>query len=229
VSGIVDYQDAVESAPAGWRRFSMDDVQRLPRAVREHEMARVPPGEPAERIVRALFWTLVYHHEPALWDELASAEPIAPELVAALPAGVGTALDVGAGSGRLTRHLTGRSRRVVAVEPSAGLRELLAGRLPRVDVVAGWAERLPFSDGLAELTAACGAFGPDPVVLDELARVTAPGGTVVLISPEQPEWFEAHGWRRLAVPRPAATPHRAEIEELFGPLDPPHEMVSRSV
>jgi SAM-dependent methyltransferase len=225
----VDYEETVASAPAGWRRFTMRDVERLPRAVRDHETARMPAGEPEERILRALFWTLVYHLEPLLWDELARSEPIAAELIAALPVDGGIALDVGAGSGRLTQHLRAIAGRVVAVEPSAGLRELLGRRLPDVDVVAGWAERLPFTDGSARLTTACGAFGPDPAVLDELARVTAPGGTVALISPEHPEWFEAHGWRRVVVARPPVPPHRRELDALFGPPDPPHEMVSRRV
>ncbi|HKW58726.1 MAG TPA: hypothetical protein VJR46_03120, partial [Candidatus Dormibacteraeota bacterium] len=113
----MEYEEAVAKAPPGWRHFSIADVARLPDDVREHELARVPRGEPDDRVVRALFWTLVYHLEPERWDELARAEPIAPELIEALPRDVETAVDVGAGSGRLTAHLLGRSRDVVAVEP----------------------------------------------------------------------------------------------------------------
>jgi len=151
----MEYEEAVASAPAGWRHFGIEDVARLPEAVRAHEMARVPAGEPAERIVRALFWSLVYHLEPERWDELAHSEPIAPELVASLPGDVDVALDVGAGSGRLTQHLVARSRRVIAIEPSAGLGALLAQRLPQVEVLAAWAERLPLRHGCSQLTAAC--------------------------------------------------------------------------
>src|SRR5262249_41647198 len=152
------------------------------------EMARVPPGEPAERIVRALFWTLVYHLEPEKWDELSRFEPVDPELIAALPSGVDLALDIGAGSGRLTQPLLRRGRKGVAGEPAAGLGRTVARRLAPVSVVAGWAESLPLRDSCAQLTAACGAFGPDPVVLSELRRVTAPGGVIALISPEDVEW-----------------------------------------
>src|SRR5437773_888823 len=148
-------------------------------------MARIPDGEPGERIIRALFWTLVYHLEPEKWDELARHEPIHPDLIHALPSGVDIALDVGAGSGRLTQQLVTRSRRVVAVEPSAGLRAILTRRLPAVSAVAGWAESLPLEDGCSHLTAASGAFGPDPPVLAELRRVTAPGGMIALIRPER--------------------------------------------
>jgi len=197
--------------------------------VLEHEMARVPPGESEERMVRGLFWTLVYHLEPGKWAELARFEPIHPDLVAALPDSIEVAVDVAAGSGRLTQHLVTRARHVIAIEPSEGLREMLARRLPQVTALAGWAESLPLDDGIAELTSACGAFGPDPAVLAELRRVTAAGGHVALLSPEDPEWFESHGWRRVTVPAFRAPDHPAWIDEFFGPLDPPHELVMSRV
>jgi len=121
----VDYAEAVAKAPPGWRHFSVHDVARLPSAIRIHELARVPSGEPDDSVVRALFWTLVYHLEPEKWDELTRYEPIHPELIDALPDRVAMAIDVGAGSGRLTQHLVQRSRRTLAVEPAAGLRAML--------------------------------------------------------------------------------------------------------
>lgn len=221
----MDYAEAVEKAPPGWRHFTMVDIARLPEGVRNHELARVPPHEPDERVIRALFWTLVYHLEPEMWDELARAEPIHPAMVAALPRGAATALDVGAGSGRLTAHLAELCPTVTAVEPSSGLRGILASRLPNVRAVDAWAEALPIEDGWSELTAVCGAFGPDPQIIAELERVTRQGGHVVLISPEQPEWFEANGWRRIVAPSIPPLPHAGWIDDFFGPLDPPHEMV----
>ena len=221
----MEFEEAVAKAPPGWRHFTEDDVRRLPADVRDHELARVPDGTHGDRLVRGLFWTLVYHLEPERWDELARHEPIHPGLLATLPAHVESAVDVGAGSGRLTAHLVKRSPRVVAVEPSSGLRELLHARFPEVEAIAAWAEELPLADGWSQLTAASGAFGPDEAILSELRRVTAPGGTVALISPEQPEWFEAQGWKRVSLPPLPPPAHRRELEEFFGPLDPPHEMV----
>jgi SAM-dependent methyltransferase len=222
----MDFDEAAKNAPPGWRHFSARDIARLPGAVRAHELARVPPGASEENVLRALFWTFVYHLEPELWDELAGFEPILPAVIDSLPPEVGTAVDVGAGSGRLTTHLARRSRRTVAVEPSAGLSGLIHKRLPQVEVIAGWAEQLPIPDGWSELTAACGAFGPDPVVLAELKRITAHGGTIALISPEEPEWFEANGWRRVTFPHAQPPPHPARLDDFFGPLDPPHEIVT---
>lgn len=231
----MDYATAVDTAPPGWSHFAIEDIDRLPRAVREHEMARVPEPERAllarhdvgavERTRRAFFWTLVYHLEPERWDALAQAEPIHPAILAALPRGVSRTLDIGAGGGRLTVHLAERSRSVVAVEPSTGLRRILARRAPAALGIAGWAESLPLRDGCSDLTAACGSLGPDPVVLAELQRVTAPGGVIALVSPESPEWFEEQGWRRICAPRMQAPPHEPWIDAFFGPPDPPHELV----
>ena len=225
----MEYEEAVDTAPNGWRHFSVTDVERLPREVRDRELARVPKGESDERVLRGLFWTLVYHLEPQWWDALARAEPIAPELIAALPRGVDLAVDVGAGSGRLTEHLVSRSRRVIAVEPSAGLREILGRRLPEVAGISAWADAMPLDDGCSGLTAACGAFGPDEAILAELRRITGGGGVVALISPEHPEWFEKQGWRRVVVSARRPPDHAAWLDEFFGPPDPPHELVMLTV
>ena len=235
----MEYERTVETVPPGWRHFRIADVDRLPASVRNHELARIPKAEldlladgdgaAGDRILRALFWTLVYHLEPERWDALATAEPIHPGVLAALPNARGRGLEIGAGSGRLTSHLALRCPSLVAIEPSAGLGRLLRSRLPGIDVVAAWAEALPLPDGWSSLTAACGLVEPDTAVLGELERVTEIGGEIVLISPQQPDWFERNGWRRMrfdALPAPA---HDDWIEGFFGPIDPPHDIVSRTI
>jgi SAM-dependent methyltransferase len=235
----MDYERAVEQAPPGWRQFGIEDLERLPHAVRRHELRSVPgpelylldAGDPAavERVRRAFFWTFVYHLQPERWDALAQVEPIHPDVISALPASSARGLDIGAGSGRLTRHLLSRCEHVVAVEPSAGLRTILMNRLPAVVVVAGWAEALPLEDCCSDLTAACGSLGPEPDVLRELERVTAVGGLMALISPERPDWFEAHGWDRLTAPKIAPIDHEPWIDDFFGAPDPPRELLTKRV
>lgn len=234
----MEYERAVETAPPGWRHFTISDLDRLPAWVRSHELARVPDTERdllaggdhevRERVLRAFFWTLVFHLEPEMWDQLARAEPIHPDLLAALPP-AHRVLEIGAGSGRLTAHLAERCTSLVAIEPSAGLGRLLRRRLADVCVVAAWAEALPFQDAWSQLTTACGALGPDATVLHELERVTGSGGEIVLISPEQPEWFEGNGWRRMSFDPLPAPPHDDWLDGFFGPLDPPHELVSKRI
>ena len=235
----MNYERAVELAPPGWRRFGLEDLERLPASVRAHEMRSMPDrdrtliengdSEAAERVLRAFFWTFVYHLEPERWDALTQVEPIHPELLAALPGHARRGVDIGAGSGRLTGHLVGRCEHVVAVEPSAGLRELLNKRFPTVEAIAAWADALPLEDRCSDLTAGCGVLGPEPDALQELERVTAIGGLIALISPECPEWFEAHGWTRQTAAPMAAPDREPWIDEFFGPPDPPHELLIKRV
>ena len=235
----MDYEHAVASAPPGWRRFSPGSLDRLPPGIRKLELARVPPGElrelaagdpgATERVTKALFWTFVYHLEPALWDRLASAEPIHPGVLAAIEVPHGRVVDVGAGSGRLTAHLARAAREVVAVDLSRGLLRLLHASVPGAHTIVSGADTIPLRDGCADLTAACASFGPDHDALRELARITRTGGEMVLISPEAPAWFEARGWRRLAFEPMPAPPHESWIDEIFGPPDPPHELVTLRV
>src|SRR3989442_11660771 len=189
----MDYERAVATAPPGWTHFQAADLDRLPPAVRKREWARVPAvdrelleagdGDAWGRALRAFFWTLVYHLEPNLWDELAAVEPIHPALVSALPTSVDRALDVGAGSGRLTAHLLGRCRNVVAVEPSIGLRNLLHHRLPAVNVVAGWGKAVPFGGGCSAPTPPFGSGRPQPPPPREFPSVSPPPGVFPLIGP----------------------------------------------
>jgi len=230
----LDYEAAVQAAPPGWRHFTLPDLDRLRPSVRAHELARVPAkdrrgfeaGDPAaaERVLRAMFWPLVYHLEPGRWDALAEAEPISDALLVALPR-VGRALDVGAGSGRLTGHLAATCETVVAAEPSLELLRILGGRMPGVHRIAAWADALPLADGWSQLTTACGAFGPEPAILHELVRVTARGGVIALINPEDGAWFERHGWERICVAPAPAAPHEPGIDDFFGPPDPPSELL----
>jgi SAM-dependent methyltransferase len=231
----VDYFQAVATAPPGWRRFSVDDVARLPSEyltalpAGEREAAASGDAAAAERLRRGLFWPMVYELEPHLWDALSQAEPIHPGVLASLDVAGLRVLEVAAGSGRLTVHLCSQARELVCVEPSAGLRRILAGRCPTADIRPGFLQSLPIEDGWAELTISCASVGPDPRALAELARATAPGGVLALVSPEDPGWFEAHGWRRLSFDPADVTTARLDpdLEAIFGPPDPPHELLTR--
>ncbi|MFT2689287.1 class I SAM-dependent methyltransferase [Clavibacter zhangzhiyongii] len=64
-----------------------------------------------------------------------------------LPAGTRRVVDLGAGTGKLTRLLAARGLRVTAVEPDAEMRRVLAKASPDVDVVAGSGESMPLDDG----------------------------------------------------------------------------------
>jgi SAM-dependent methyltransferase len=73
--------------------------------------------------------------------------PYPPEAVDwLLPDGASRVLDLGAGTGKLTRQLRDRGLDVIAVEPSEGMREQLARAVPGVAVYDGSAEHIPLPD-----------------------------------------------------------------------------------
>lgn len=102
------------------------------------------------------------------------------ELLEALPLGPGAeVVDVGAGTGKLTRLLARRYARVVAVEPDGRLRELI----PAGEAAAGSAEALPLADASVDGAFAAEAFHwfDHARAVPELARVLRPGGVLAVL------------------------------------------------
>lgn len=91
-------------------------------------------------------------------------------------------LDVGAGTGIVTRLLLGRGAEVVAVEPTPGMARQLATVLPQVPLVRADGNRLPFADRSADFVTYGQAFHwttPDQSV-PEARRVLRPGGALAV-------------------------------------------------
>ena len=114
-----------------------------------------------------------------------------------------TVLDLGAGTGKLTRLLVPTGARVVAVEPLAEMRAKLAEVLPGVEALEGTAEDLPLPDGAVDVITCAQAFHwfNLDLALPELHRVLADDGLLVLV------------WNM----RDLVDPLQGAIEELLSP------------
>jgi ubiquinone/menaquinone biosynthesis C-methylase UbiE len=136
-----------------------------------------------------------YTRYMGLWSR-----PLAAAFAAAAGINAGMrAIDVGCGSGELTRELMRRlgAEAVAAVEPSEPFARACAQALPEADVRVGAAERLPFEDDSfdAALSQLVVNFMTDAHAgVREMRRVTRPGGTVAACT-----WDYADGMTMLRV------------------------------
>ncbi len=130
----------------------IDPARSFGRVAREYELGR--PSWPPQAIDR-----------PARELELGADSPV---------------LDLGAGTGKLTRLLVERFAQVVAVEPDGAMRRLIPAE---AEVLAGSAEKIPLPDGsLAAFFCAESFHWFDwPRAIGEIVRVLEPGGGLVLM------------------------------------------------
>jgi len=92
-------------------------------------------------------------------------------------------VDLGAGTGKLTRELVALGHRVTAVEPLDEMRAELAAALHGVRALAGSAEIIPLPDASADVVTSAQAFHwfDHATALPEIARVLRPGGRLALV------------------------------------------------
>jgi SAM-dependent methyltransferase len=94
-----------------------------------------------------------------------------------------TVLELGAGTGKLTRLLVATFDRVFAVEPADAMRSLLVSFCPEAEALAGSAEEIPLANASVDAVFAAEAFHKfdGELALAEIARVLRPRGVLVLL------------------------------------------------
>lgn len=125
--------------------------------------------------------------------------PYPEEALDWLLAGAGPrVLDLGAGTGKLTRQVRDRGLDVVAVDPSAGMLGELSRVLPEVPAHLGNAESIPLPDRSVDVVLVAQAWHwvDSERALPEIARVLSPGGRLGLIwnvRDERADWVRRLG------------------------------------
>lgn len=92
-------------------------------------------------------------------------------------------VDLGAGTGKLTRGLLALGHRTTAVEPLAEMRAELEKAVPGARVLEGNAEAIPLADGSADVITCAQSFHwfDHGKALPEVARVLRHGGRLALV------------------------------------------------
>ena len=100
-----------------------------------------------------------------------------------------TVLELGAGTGKLTRELVELGHDVHATDPDEAMLDVLSGALPDVRVSQGSAEEIPGPDSVYDVVvgAQCFHWFDAERALPEIARVLKPGGRVALTWNERDE------------------------------------------
>ena len=139
-----------------------------------------------------------------------------------------TVVDLGAGTGKLTRLLVPTGARVVAVEPLPEMLAQLEAAVPDAQALVGSAEEIPLADDSADAVTAASAFHwfDHERALPEIHRVLRPGGGLgilgngrdlddplqaavqAIIEPYLPDLAELGGWRQAL-----------DASTLFGPRE----------
>jgi SAM-dependent methyltransferase len=135
-------------------------------------------------------------------------------------------LDLGAGTGKLTRALLDAGHRVIAVEPLQEMRAILTATLPAAYALAGTAEQLPLEDASVDAVTVGAAFHwfDERAALAEIARVLRPPGVLGLLGNAfdvSPQWVARV--REIlgppAIQRPGHWPSVEDLHDRFEDVD----------
>jgi ubiquinone/menaquinone biosynthesis C-methylase UbiE len=92
-------------------------------------------------------------------------------------------LELGAGTGKLTRQLVDAGHAVFATDPDEAMLEVLRERVPEVSAKVATAEEIPANDRSVDVVVVAQAFHwfDHEAALAEIARILKPGGHVALV------------------------------------------------
>jgi SAM-dependent methyltransferase len=109
--------------------------------------------------------------------------PPAAAIAWMLPDSARTVVDLGAGTGAMTKDLLGKVDRVIAIEPDDRMRAIMENNLPGVTALRGTGESMPLDTSSVDvvLASSCWHWMDADRALQETARVLVPGGTLGVV------------------------------------------------
>jgi SAM-dependent methyltransferase len=140
-----------------------------------------------------------------------------------------TVIDLGAGTGKMTRLLAATGARLIALEPIEEMRRRLAEAVPSATLLDGVAEAIPLPDASVDAALAAQSFHwfHADLALPEIHRVLRPGGRLALVwnmRDARADWvarlsaiLDRHG-RDTPHYRSGAWRRAFEVTSLFAPL-----------
>jgi SAM-dependent methyltransferase len=198
-------------------RLAARVAQILPADARATFLAARDTPEPPEilqarrrQVIDALFWALLYWHDPEDYEELVAGEQIHPGVLQALDLDGRVVADLGAGAGRFTLFAARHARKVIAVDAVPPLLQRLQRKasdleLTNVETRRGSFMQLPLDDRSVDIAVACSSLTSHApwggeCALQEAERIVKPGGDLVVIWPDAPDWFCERGFTYMALP-----------------------------
>jgi ubiquinone/menaquinone biosynthesis C-methylase UbiE len=168
-----------------------------------------PAGDDAverarRHVVGRLFWALLYWHDPDAYEELVAGEHIHPALLDSIDLDGKVVADLGAGAGRFTLFAARHAAQVIAVDAVPALLQRLERHareqaITNIETRRGSFTHLPLADGAVDVAIACSALTSHApwggeVALREAQRIVRAGGDLVVIWPDDPQWFIERGF-----------------------------------
>jgi len=178
IEGLALLRNAVDG-DEGFRSARLEEIRRFSAEADDDALAAA--SAVPELDVRSAYdsWAATYDGLPNALIE--AEEPVVHAMIDRAPAG--DALDAACGTGRHALALVARGHRTIGVDQSARMLAVARDKVPDGEFRVGHLEQLPLDDACVDL-AVCGlalTHLPDiSRATAELARVTRPGGTVII-------------------------------------------------
>ena len=151
-------------------------------------------------ILKSINDLIVYVVSPEVYDSQPFLKWNPDELTSLIDFSGRRVVDIGSGTGKIALIAAAQAKEVYAVEPVANLRVYLKDKavslgLKNIFVMDGLISDIPFEDKFADITICAYVFGDDPnEELQEMLRITKPGGMLILCPGNDDQDNDRHGF-----------------------------------